>query len=232
MCVCACVLGMYVRASVYRPQVCGVCAYVCGLGPLALTPAFHPRGRGAGLVGEPHVRSPCRTVSPPSPPTSPGVWNVTFVVLIFPPPVLGSSQRDIWGGWGWSGGWEVSSFLCVYVIYLTVLPLPHWPFPVPHICTVQAIKTRFRPGPPPGPCLAYGVAPSARCLPLPLLLGPFKLWRQRRRPGGRWCQAQAGEGGDCWEWELLSLGNSGPVVGCGGQRSPQVLRNCLGKKMG
>lgn len=50
----------------------------------------------------------------------------------------------------------------MYVIYLTVLPSSHWPFPIPHICTVQAIKTLVSDqGCHPGPDLVYGDRPPA-----------------------------------------------------------------------
>lgn len=129
-----------------------------------------------------------------------------------PPPVLGSSQRDILGrGGGWFGGvWGgLFPFLCVYVIYLIILP-PHWPFPIPRICTVQAIKTLvLRSGLiilglslltaglwhqlPPAPLAALGRGPlSPRC---------GSGWR--RHLGWGCCQGQAGEGGGHWEWKVL-----------------------------
>ena len=67
-----------------------------------------------------------------------------------PPPALGTSERHILApgvGWGWFGWREgLCSFLYVSIIYLTILSLPHWPFPIPRTCMVQAIKTGFRGG--------------------------------------------------------------------------------------
>lgn len=61
-------------------------------------------------------------------------------------------------GWGWFGWVGVFfSFLCVSVIDLTILSPPPWPFPIPRICTVQAIKTLVLDrGPPPWAFLAPG----------------------------------------------------------------------------
>lgn len=62
-----------------------------------------------------------------------------FVILILPPPppLLGSSQKGILGCRE-----GVFSFpFCVHVIYLTIVPPPHWPFLIPPFYMVQAIKT-------------------------------------------------------------------------------------------
>lgn len=142
--------------------VCGV----SGLGPRPWLKHFIPRGRGAGLAGEPRLRSTCCPA--PLPPNISGRLDFRFRGFALPtPPPVGSSQRDILGG---LGGWG-SSFLCVYVVNLTVLPPPHWPVPISSYLYGTSNKdTHFRLGPttPAFHCFP-GPAPGTGCLLLPLL---------------------------------------------------------------
>lgn len=150
------------------------------------------------------MRSTCCPV--PSLPTNiSGCLECSFCGfhLPTPPPVLCSSQRDILG---WGGGWfrgvgGVSSFLCVYVIYLTILP-PQMAFsrssylygtsnkdPRLRLGLATLGLSLLTAGPwqqlPPAPIAALGGGPSSpRC-------GSW--WR--RHLGWGCCQAQAGEGG-------------------------------------
>lgn len=70
------------------------------------------------------------------------VFGIEFSWFYFPtPPQTRWLQKGSRVGVGRDGmGSSVFSFSCVYV-YLTVLSHPYWPFLIPHICTVQAIKT-------------------------------------------------------------------------------------------
>lgn len=120
--------------------------------------------------------------------------------------------------------------MCAYVIYLTILPPPHWPFPIPCICTVQAIKTRVSDwGHHPGPLLAAGPWRQPPPAPTARSGGPIKprggsRWREHLGRGCRRAQAErerAAGGGNCREvWE----GSLGLGWLCGGQRPSQAFK--------
>lgn len=93
---------------------------------------FIPWGRDAGLGGLAHMGSTCYPApsSLLSPTAPPGVQNLVFTALISPPYLL---YQAIHRKHGHGGG---SFFLFVYVFYLPIFSPPHWPFPIPPICTV------------------------------------------------------------------------------------------------
>lgn len=94
------------------------------------------------------------------------------------------------------------SFLCVYVIYLTILS-SLLAFPVPPICTVQAIKTLIGDrGPPPWaiPCL-QSLAPLIRSWNLSAVAGPGH--REPCLASGSRGRAGGARGGSPCGWKLL-----------------------------